>query len=137
MERSAEVFNEVLRLHNQETSDCAGLFAWDMATEKRCGLRTRLAPFHQFLWILFSIWKRMYYSMRIIQNDCSDCICFFHLKEESIFSNWGFICPKNLMFSKIFDIYIILYICVRIFLLHLINNNSVSMRFDFNIFEKC
>ena len=43
MERSAEVFNEVLRLHNQETTDCTGLFTWDMATEERCGLGTRLA----------------------------------------------------------------------------------------------
>ena len=43
MERSAEVFNEVLRLHQQATTDCAGLFAWDMATEERCGLGTRLA----------------------------------------------------------------------------------------------
>ena len=37
------MFNEVLRLHNQETTDCAGLFTWGMATEERCGLGTRLA----------------------------------------------------------------------------------------------
>ena len=43
MERSAEVFNKVLWLHKQETPDCAGLFAWDMATEERRGLGFRLA----------------------------------------------------------------------------------------------
>ena len=43
MERNAEVFNEVLQLHKQETPDCTGLFAWDMATEERRGLGTRLA----------------------------------------------------------------------------------------------
>ena len=43
MERSAEVFNEVLQLHKQETPDCAGLLAWYMATEERRGLGTRLA----------------------------------------------------------------------------------------------
>ena len=43
MERSAEVFNEVLRLHKQETPDCTGLFEWDTATEERCGLGTRPA----------------------------------------------------------------------------------------------
>ena len=47
MERSAEVFNEVLRLHKQKTPHCAGLFTWGMATEKglawepdwQCGTR--------------------------------------------------------------------------------------------------
>ena len=43
MERSAEVFNEVLQLQKQETPDCAGLLAWYMATEERRGLGTRLA----------------------------------------------------------------------------------------------
>ena len=43
MERSAEVFNEVLRLYKQETPDCAGLFTWDMATEERHRFGTRLA----------------------------------------------------------------------------------------------
>ena len=50
MERSAEVFNEVLRLHQQATTDCAGLFAWDMATEERCGLGTRLAMRCKICW---------------------------------------------------------------------------------------
>ena len=43
MERSAEVLNEVLWLHKQETPDCVWLLAWDMATEERCGLGSRLA----------------------------------------------------------------------------------------------
>ena len=43
MERSAEVFDEVLRLHKHETPDCAGLLAWDMATEEKHGLGSRLA----------------------------------------------------------------------------------------------
>ena len=43
MEKSAEVFNEILQLRKQETPDCAGLLACDMATEERSGLGTRLA----------------------------------------------------------------------------------------------
>ena len=43
MEKSAEVFNEVPRLHMQETPDCNRLVAWDMATEGTPCLGTRLA----------------------------------------------------------------------------------------------
>ena len=59
MERSAEVFNEVLQLHMQETQDCTRLFEWNMVTEERCGLGTRLAMPHKICTYV-SKWYNLY-----------------------------------------------------------------------------
>lgn len=40
--KTAEMWNEVLRLHQQETPGCTGLLSWDLASEERRGLGSRM-----------------------------------------------------------------------------------------------
>lgn len=40
--KTAEMWNEVLRLHQQETPKCTGLLSWDLASEERRGLGSRM-----------------------------------------------------------------------------------------------
>lgn len=40
--KTAEMWNEVVRIHQQERPGCIGLLSWDLASEERQGLGSRM-----------------------------------------------------------------------------------------------
>ena len=56
MERSAEVFNEVLQLQKQETPDCAGLLAWYMS-------------FHLLFFISYDLLQKKKKKKKLLKNN--------------------------------------------------------------------